>query len=135
MMTFHDKQISMSHGAGGEASRRLVEGLIRPLLSNAWLNPLADAAILPAPTGKLAVTTDSFVVQPLKFPGGSIGELAIHGTVNDLAVSGAPPHRNHRLVDLGGRPTHKRASRRNRRHGRRGRASRRSGRRRRYEGR
>ncbi|HVW36816.1 MAG TPA: AIR synthase related protein, partial [Pirellulales bacterium] len=88
---FYDKHISMAHGAGGEASRRLVEGLIRPLLANAWLNPLADAAILPAQTGKLAVTTDSFVVQPLRFPGGSIGELAIHGTVNDLAVSGARP--------------------------------------------
>jgi hydrogenase expression/formation protein HypE len=91
MTTFYDKQISMAHGAGGEASRRLVEGLIRPLLSNAWLNQLADAAILPVQTGKLAVTTDSFVVQPLRFPGGSIGELAIHGTVNDLAVSGARP--------------------------------------------
>jgi hydrogenase expression/formation protein HypE len=90
-VTFHDKHISMAHGAGGEASRRLVEGLIRPLLSNSWLNPLADAAVLPPQTGKLAITTDSFVVQPLRFPGGSIGELAVHGTVNDLAVSGARP--------------------------------------------
>lgn len=89
--TFHDKQISMSNGAGGEASRRLVEGLIRPLLANPWLDPLADAALLPAHSGNLAVTTDSFVVQPLAFPGGSIGELAINGTVNDLAVSGARP--------------------------------------------
>lgn len=91
IVTFHDKQIAMAHGAGGEASRRLVEGLIRPLLANSWLNPLADAAILTAPQGRLAVTADSFVVQPLKFPGGSIGELAINGTVNDLAVSGARP--------------------------------------------
>ena len=89
--TFYDKQISMAHGAGGEASRRLIEGLIQPLLANAALNPLADAAILPAQPGRLAVTTDSFVVQPLRFPGGSIGELAINGTVNDLAVSGARP--------------------------------------------
>jgi len=88
---FHDKQISMAHGAGGEASRRLVEELIRPLLANDWLNPLGDAAVLPAQSGRLAVTTDSFVVQPLRFPGGSIGELAINGTVNDLAVSGAKP--------------------------------------------
>ena len=88
---FDDKQISMAHGAGGEASRRLIEGLIRPLMANAALNPLADAAILPPQPGRLAVTTDSFVVQPLRFPGGSIGELAINGTVNDLAVSGARP--------------------------------------------
>ena len=90
-VAFHDKRISMAHGAGGEASRRLIEGLIRPLLSNSWLNPLCDAAILPAQSAALAITSDSFVVQPLRFPGGSIGELAINGTVNDLAVSGARP--------------------------------------------
>jgi hydrogenase expression/formation protein HypE len=88
---FHDKQISMAHGAGGEASRRLIEGLFRPLLANPWLDALADAAILPICDRRLAITADSFVVQPLVFPGGSIGELAIHGTVNDLAVSGAMP--------------------------------------------
>lgn len=90
-MEFHDKQISMAHGAGGEASRRLIEGLFRPLLSNPWLDALADAAIFPSPGGQLAMTSDSFVVQPLRFPGGSIGELAVNGTVNDLAVSGAKP--------------------------------------------
>lgn len=88
---FRDKQIFMAHGAGGEASRRLVEGLFRPLFSNPSLDSLSDAAVLPAATGRLAVTVDSFVVQPLQFPGGSIGELAINGTVNDLAVSGARP--------------------------------------------
>ncbi len=88
---FYDKQIDMAHGAGGEATRRLVEGLFLPLLANPALDPLADAAVLTAPPGRLAMTVDSFVVRPLQFPGGSIGELAIHGTVNDLAVSGAKP--------------------------------------------
>jgi hydrogenase expression/formation protein HypE len=60
-------------------------------VSNPWLNSLSDAAILAPPAGRLAMTADSFVVQPLKFPGGSIGELAVNGTVNDLAVSGATP--------------------------------------------
>lgn len=88
---FRDKQIFMAHGAGGEASRRLVEGLFRPYFSNPSLDSLSDAATLPPVSGRLAVTVDSFVVQPLQFPGGSIGELAINGTVNDLAVSGATP--------------------------------------------
>src|ERR1700691_1860072 len=88
---FYDKQIAMAHGAGGEASRRLVEGLFQPLFSNPLLDALSDAAVLTlsADIGRLAITTDSYVVQPLRFPGGSIGELAINGTVNDLAVSGA----------------------------------------------
>ena len=90
-VTFRDKQIAMPHGAGGEASRKLVEGLIRPLLANVWLDSLSDAATLDAPTGRIALTADSFVVQPLAFPGGSIGELAINGTVNDLAMAGARP--------------------------------------------
>jgi hydrogenase expression/formation protein HypE len=90
-ISFRDKQILMAHGAGGEASRRLVEGLFRPLFSNPALDALSDAAVLPGLQDRLAITVDSFVVQPLKFAGGSIGELAINGTVNDLAVSGARP--------------------------------------------
>jgi hydrogenase expression/formation protein HypE len=90
-ITFRDKQIAMPHGAGGEASRKLIEGLIQPILGNRWLDPLTDAAILDAPIGRVALTSDSFVVQPLVFPGGSIGELAINGTVNDLAMAGARP--------------------------------------------
>lgn len=90
-ITFRDKQIFMAHGAGGEASRRLVEGLFRPLFSNAALDALSDAAVLPGLKERLAMTVDSFVVQPLAFAGGSIGELAVNGTVNDLAVSGARP--------------------------------------------
>lgn len=88
---FHDKQIAMAHGAGGEASRRLVEGLFQPAFSNPLLDALSDAATFDSPAGRLAMTADSFVVQPLKFPGGSIGELAVNGTVNDLAISGARP--------------------------------------------
>lgn len=88
---FRDKHIAMAHGAGGEATRRLVEGLFQRLFSNSWLDLLGDAALLDVPAGQLAMTSDSFVVQPLKFPGGSIGELAVNGTVNDLAVTGAKP--------------------------------------------
>jgi len=90
-ISFHDKQIALAHGAGGEASRRLIEGLIRPAFSNPILDGLNDSAVFAAPAGRLAMTSDSYVVRPLQFPGGSIGELAIHGTVNDLAMAGARP--------------------------------------------
>ncbi|MBV8068749.1 MAG: hydrogenase expression/formation protein HypE [Acidobacteriaceae bacterium] len=86
---FRDAQIEMAHGAGGKASRRLVEGLFAPLLFGERREPLGDAAHVTLNGSKLAITTDSFVVKPLCFPGGSIGELAVNGTVNDLAVSGA----------------------------------------------
>jgi hydrogenase expression/formation protein HypE len=87
---FKDAQIEMSHGAGGTASRRLVEGLIVPLLGGiAEGGTLDDAALVTINGRNIAITTDSFVVRPLRFPGGSIGELAVNGTVNDLAVSGA----------------------------------------------
>jgi hydrogenase expression/formation protein HypE len=83
-LRFKDAQITMAHGAGGKATRALVEGLLAPALG---IRELDDAAAV----GELALTTDSFVVKPLRFPGGSIGELAVNGTVNDLAVSGARP--------------------------------------------
>jgi hydrogenase expression/formation protein HypE len=86
---FRDAQIEMAHGAGGKASRRLVEGLIAPLLIGAGQEPLGDAAYLTINGARAAMTADSFVVKPLRFPGGSIGELAVNGTVNDLAVGGA----------------------------------------------
>src|SRR6202162_2880152 len=86
---FRDPQIEMAHGAGGKASRRLVEGLFAPLLFGASTEPLGDAAHLNLNGTSIAITADSFVVKPLCFPGGSIGELAVNGTVNDLAVSGA----------------------------------------------
>jgi len=86
---FRDRQIEMAHGAGGKASRRLIEGLFVPLLFGPSSEPLGDAAHLQINGTQVAVTMDSFVVKPLRFPGGSIGELAVNGTVNDLAVSGA----------------------------------------------
>ena len=86
---FQDPQIEMAHGAGGKASRRLVEGLFAPLLYGNSAGPLGDAGIVDIGGTHIAITTDSFVVKPLTFPGGSIGELAVNGTVNDLAVSGA----------------------------------------------
>ncbi|HEY3742680.1 MAG TPA: hydrogenase expression/formation protein HypE [Bryobacteraceae bacterium] len=86
---FRDAQIEMAHGAGGKASRRLIEGLFAPLLYGPSSEPLGDAAVLEIAGTRLAITADSFVVKPLRFPGGSIGELAVNGTVNDLAVGGA----------------------------------------------
>jgi len=86
---FRDPQIEMAHGAGGKASRKLVEGLFAPLLFGAATDPLGDATHLEVNGARIAITADSFVVKPIRFPGGSIGELAVNGTVNDLAVSGA----------------------------------------------
>jgi hydrogenase expression/formation protein HypE len=85
---FRDPQVEMAHGAGGKASRRLIDGLFAPILFGAPA-PLGDAAHVNVNGTCVAMTTDSFVVRPLRFPGGSIGELAVNGTVNDLAVSGA----------------------------------------------
>ena len=87
--------IVMGHGGGGKLGNELVEHLFLPAFRNPALENLGDAAILDLgaglDAGRLAMSTDSFVVQPLFFPGGSIGELAVNGTVNDLAVSGADP--------------------------------------------
>ena len=83
--------IVMGHGGGGKLGNELVEYLFLPAFRNPALENLGDAAVLDVPAGRLAMSTDSFVVQPLFFPGGSIGELAVNGTVNDLAVSGAEP--------------------------------------------
>jgi hydrogenase expression/formation protein HypE len=83
-LRFRDERVTMAHGAGGKATQALVEGLLAPAFG---MNELADAAAIDG----LALTTDSFVVRPIRFPGGSIGELAVNGTVNDLAVAGARP--------------------------------------------
>lgn len=88
---FKDSQITMSHGAGGKATQSLIEGLLLPAFANEPLAKLGDAGAVEANGTPLAMTMDSFVVSPLQFPGGSIGELAVNGTVNDLAVSGAKP--------------------------------------------
>ena len=86
---FRDAQITMAHGAGGKATQSLIEGLFVPTLAGDTLAEMTDAAPLEIDGARLAFTTDSYVVKPLRFPGGSIGELAVNGTVNDLAVSGA----------------------------------------------
>jgi hydrogenase expression/formation protein HypE len=88
--------IVMGHGGGGKLGNELVENLFLPAFRNPELENLGDAAVLDLTGergggGRVAMSTDSFVVQPLFFPGGSIGELAVNGTVNDLAVSGAEP--------------------------------------------
>jgi hydrogenase expression/formation protein HypE len=83
--------IVIGHGGGGQLGNELVEHLFRPAFSNDVLDRMADSAVLTLPPGRLAYSTDSFVVRPLEFPGGSIGALAVNGTVNDLAMSGATP--------------------------------------------
>ena len=88
---FKDAQVTMAHGAGGKASRTLIEGMLVPALASESLAQLGDAGSFAVDGLGLALTTDSFVVKPIRFPGGSIGELAVNGTVNDLAVSGARP--------------------------------------------
>ena len=82
--------ITMAHGAGGQLSHALMEEVVLPALGNTLLNVLHDGAVLPL-TGHTAFTTDSYVVQPHFFPGGSIGRLAVCGTVNDLSMTGAAP--------------------------------------------
>lgn len=85
------ERILLAHGGGGRLTRDLIEKELLPALRNPALEPLADGAVIDVPAGRLAFTTDSFVVQPLFFPGGDIGTLAVNGTVNDLAMCGAQP--------------------------------------------
>ncbi len=86
-----DDLITLGHGSGGLLTHELVREVFAKTLANPLLDPLDDGATLPAPGGPLAMTTDGFVVSPVEFAGGDIGSLAINGTVNDLAVSGAHP--------------------------------------------
>ena len=87
-----DEAVTLAHGAGGKSSAALVDSVFVEAFRNPQLEQLGDGAVLTLPSGeRLAFSTDSFVVSPLRFPGGSIGHLAVHGTVNDLAVSGAVP--------------------------------------------
>ena len=85
------KQIVLGHGSGGKLTAELIEKLFLPAFSNSVLNKLDDQAVLQVNGSRLAFTTDSFVVTPIFFPGGDIGTLAVNGTVNDLAMSGARP--------------------------------------------
>ncbi len=86
-----DTHIALAHGNGGRFMRELIDELFARHLANPLLDTGLDAAPIPLPPGEVVVTTDGFTVQPLEFPGGNIGRLAVHGTVNDLAVSGARP--------------------------------------------
>ena len=86
-----EERITMSHGSGGKATRTLVEAVFLDAFRNPLLEPMEDAAQLHLNGSRVALTTDSYVVSPLFFPGGDIGDLAVNGTVNDLAVSGATP--------------------------------------------
>ena len=86
-----NNKILMAHGGGGILTQRLIQEHILPRLGNDTLNPLMDSAVLPPQSGRICMTTDGYVVQPIEFPGGDIGKLSICGTVNDLAVMGATP--------------------------------------------
>jgi hydrogenase expression/formation protein HypE len=86
-----EDRITMAHGAGGKATHTLIEAIFLDAFRNPLLEPLEDQAVFCVDGVRLAFTTDSYVVSPLFFPGGDIGDLAVNGTVNDLAVSGAKP--------------------------------------------
>jgi len=86
-----DDRISLAHGNGGRFMRELIEEIFARHLGNPALDTGADAVPIPLDDGEIMITTDGFTVQPLEFPGGDIGSLAVHGTVNDLAVAGARP--------------------------------------------
>ena len=88
---FKDERVTMAHGGGGKATQTLIEGLLVPAFGSGALDELGDAGIVTVEGLGLALTTDTFVVKPIRFPGGSIGELAVNGTVNDLAAAGAEP--------------------------------------------
>ncbi len=89
-LTAHDT-VQLAHGSGGRLTAELVDKFFLPRFANPTLARLEDQAVLDCPAGRLAFTTDTFVVDPLFFPGGSIGELAVNGTVNDVAMGGARP--------------------------------------------
>src|SRR5215475_8135176 len=83
--------VVLGHGSGGRLSAELMQSVFLPAFSNPVLARLDDQAIVDVNGQRIAMTTDSFVVKPLFFPGGDIGSLAVHGTVNDLAMGGATP--------------------------------------------
>ncbi len=86
-----DDRIVLAHGGGGRLTHQLIEKIFIPAFGNPMLDQRHDGAVVPVNGARLAFTTDSFVVRPLIFPGGNIGDLAINGTVNDLAMCGARP--------------------------------------------
>jgi hydrogenase expression/formation protein HypE len=90
---FKDETVTMAHGAGGKATQTLIEGLLVPALAKEGetLEEMGDAGVVRMDDLGIALSTDSYVVRPIRFPGGSIGELAVNGTANDIAVAGAKP--------------------------------------------
>ncbi|MFQ6678423.1 MAG: hydrogenase expression/formation protein HypE [Fidelibacterota bacterium] len=90
-LNIRNGKIEMNHGSGGRAMAQLIDELFQDAFANPYLLQKNDQATLPIEKSKIAFTTDSFVINPLFFPGGDIGSLAVHGTVNDLAMSGAQP--------------------------------------------
>lgn len=88
---YHNKIITLSHGSGGQVTHNLIRDIFMKVFDNDLLSEQLDSAILKIDKGKLAFTTDSFVVNPIFFPGGNIGDLAVNGTVNDLLMCGAKP--------------------------------------------
>ncbi len=86
-----DEIITLDHGSGGLKTKELIEGLFLEMLSNPLLDTLEDSAVFNVNGGRVAFTTDSYVVDPIVFPGGDIGALSVHGTINDLAMKGAWP--------------------------------------------
>ena len=86
-----DETILLDHGSGGKISHRLTADVMLPVFDNPALNALNDGAVVPLDGQRLAFSTDSYVVDPIFFPGGNIGDLAVNGTVNDLAMCGARP--------------------------------------------
>jgi hydrogenase expression/formation protein HypE len=88
---FKNGRVDMSHGSGGRAMAQLIDELFLAVFDNEWLRRLNDQACFAVPTGRMVMATDSHVVWPLFFPGGDIGCLSVHGTINDVAMSGARP--------------------------------------------
>lgn len=85
------KEIVLAHGSGGKLSQRLIQDVVLPCFHNELLAPLHDGAVFPLGSSRVAFSTDSYVINPIFFPGGDIGKLAVHGTINDLAMCGARP--------------------------------------------
>lgn len=90
-LDFRAGRVDMTHGGGGRAMAQLIEELFVEEFDNEWLRSLNDQACLAVPPGRLALATDAHVVSPLFFPGGDIGSLSVHGTINDVAMAGARP--------------------------------------------
>ena len=90
-LDFDSGRVDLSHGAGGRAMAQLIEELFVRSFDNEWLRQMNDQACFAVPAGRMVISTDSHVVSPLFFPGGDIGSLSVHGTINDVAMSGARP--------------------------------------------